>query len=76
MTDNHNQQNQEQPRRFFKTGSTLITESPEMRHLNNEEIRALLKHSYPEVANASVREVPQDDGSLLIEYLPVPGRKG
>ena len=62
--------------RVFKTGSTLITESPDMCHLNNEEVRGLLKHSYPEVANATIREVPQEDGTLLIEYLPVAGKKG
>lgn len=62
--------------RIFKTGSSLIAESPEMRELNNEAIRGLLKHSYPEVANAVIRETPQTDGSLLVEFLPQPGRKG
>lgn len=62
--------------RIFKTGSSLIAEAPEMRSLSNEEVRALLKHSYPEVANASFRETPQADGSLLVEFLPQPGRKG
>ena len=66
----------ETPRRIFKTGSSLIAESPEMRPLSNEEIRALLKHSYPEVANAIIRETPQTDGSLLVEFLAQPGRKG
>ena len=31
---------------------------------------------YPEIANASFRETPQADGSLLVEFLPQPGRKG
>lgn len=66
----------EAPRRIFKTGSSLIAESPEMRSLSNEDIRALLKHSYPEVANAIIRETPQTDGSLLVEFLAQPGRKG
>jgi hypothetical protein len=66
----------ETPRRVFKTGSNLIAEAPEMRSLSNEEIRALLKHSYPEVANAIIRETPQTDGSLLVEFLAQPGRKG
>ena len=64
------------PRRIFKTGSTIISEAPEMRELSTESIRNLLKHSYPEVANATIRETPQNDGTLLVEFLPVPGRKG
>jgi hypothetical protein len=64
------------PRRIFKTGSTIISEAPEMRELSAESIRNLLKHSYPEVANATIRETPQNDGTLLVEFLPVPGRKG
>ena len=64
------------PRRIFKTGSTIISEAPEMRELSNDAIRNLLKHSYPEVANATIRETPQTDGTLLVEFLPVPGRKG
>ena len=69
-------ENLSKPNRIFKTGSTLITESPEMRELNNEAIRALLKHSYPEVANAIIRETAQTDDSLLVEFLAQPGRKG
>lgn len=81
MTDNLQDQNTtpettETPRRIFKTGSTIITESPEMRELSNDEIKNLLKHSYPEVANATIRETPQADGTLLVEYLPLVGRKG
>jgi hypothetical protein len=53
------------PCRIFKTGSSLIAESPEMRSLGNEDIRASLKHSYPEVANATIHETPQNDGTLL-----------
>jgi hypothetical protein len=34
------------PRRIFKTGSTIISEAPEMRELDPESIRNLLKHSY------------------------------
>ena len=66
----------ETPRRIFKTGSSLISESPEMRPLSNEDIRALLKHSYPEVANAIIRETAQTDDSILVEFLAQPGRKG
>ena len=85
MTDNQQDQNDnldttqetaENPRRIFKTGSTIISEASELRGLDNESIRNLLKHSYPEVANATIRETPQNDGTLLVEFLPVPGRKG
>ena len=84
MTDNQQDQNDlnttqeatEVPRRIFKTGSTIISESPEMHGLSSDDIKNLLKHSYPEVANATIRETPQTDGTLLVEFLPVPGRKG
>ena len=71
MTNNH----EEITRRVFKIGSTIITESPEMEELSNEAIRDLLKHSYPEVANATIRERREGD-LLVIEYAPVAGRKG
>jgi hypothetical protein len=85
MTDNQQDQNDnlnttqetvEIPRRIFKTGNTIISEAPEMRELSNDAVKNLLKHSYPEVANATIRETPQNDGTLLVEFLPVPGRKG
>ena len=85
MTDNLQDQNAdlnttqeatEAPRRIFKTGSTIISEAPEMRELSNDAVKNLLKHSYPEVANATIRETQQNDGTLLVEFLPVPGRKG
>jgi hypothetical protein len=41
--------------RIFKTGSTLITKSPEMRGLSIDQVKQLLKTSYPEVAHATVR---------------------
>jgi hypothetical protein len=67
---------EQNPTRIVKTGSTLITEVLEMRDLSNDAVKNLLKHSYPEVANATIRETPQADGTVLVEYLPVPGRKG
>ena len=84
MTDNLQDQNDqnttqettENPRRIFKTGSTIISEATEMRELSNDAVKNLLKHSYPEVANATIRETSQTDGTLLVEFLPVPGRKG
>ena len=61
--------------RIFKTGSTLITESAEMQGLDNEQIRALLKHAYPEVVHATIRE-REDGENTVIEFLPKIGTKG
>ena len=69
-------ENLSKPNRIFKTGSTLITESPEMKDLSISQVQDLLKHSYPELAHATVRETPQPDGTLLIEWLPIAGKKG
>jgi PRTRC genetic system protein C len=72
MTD----QNPVQPARIFKTGATRIIESPSMSGLSNEQVRDLLKISYPEIANAAIRETVTDDGQRVVEFLPQPGRKG
>jgi hypothetical protein len=64
------------PVRLFKTGSTLISESADMHRLSITEVRQRLQHIYPEVAHATIRETPQADGTLLVEFLPVAGRKG
>ncbi|MBZ0283463.1 MAG: hypothetical protein K8L97_22195 [Anaerolineae bacterium] len=69
------EQNISKPR-VFKTGATRIVEDTNMAGLSNEEIRTLLKSSYPEVANATIRESQLEDGTPLIEFLPQPGRKG
>jgi len=61
--------------RVFKTGTTLITESPEMRGLTIDQIKHLLKTSYPEVAHATVRERVEGE-TLVIEFLPIAARKG
>lgn len=45
-------------------------------HINNEAVRNLLKATYPEIANATIREVTTDDGQKVVEFLPQPGRKG
>lgn len=67
----------EQPKpRVFKTGTTRIVEDASMRGLDNEAIRNILKATYPEVANATIREVTGDDGQQVVEFLPQPGRKG
>lgn len=62
--------------RIFKTGAVRIVEDDSMRGLSNEEVRAVLKTSYPEVANATIRETTTEDGQTVVEFLPQPGRKG
>ena len=68
-------QNNSQPR-IFKTGAVRIVEDESMRGLSHEEVRAVLKATYPEIANATLREVTTDDGQTVVEFLPQPGRKG
>jgi hypothetical protein len=62
--------------RIFKIGQTLITLEPTLQALSTEEVRQRLKHAHPEIAQATVRETPQTDGSLSIEFLPISGKKG
>jgi hypothetical protein len=71
MTD----QNPTQPARVFKIGATLIVEDASMSSLGNNAIRDLLKTSYPEIANATLRE-RDENGLRVVEFLPQPGRKG
>lgn len=64
------------PLRIFKTGATRIVEDDSMRGKSVEEVRALLRSAYPEIANATIRETITADGQPVIEFLPQPGRKG
>ena len=64
-----------QPTRVFKIGATRIVEDATMSTLDNDAIRELLKTSYPEVANATIRE-RDEIGLRVVEFLPQPGRKG
>ncbi|NJL55774.1 hypothetical protein HC928_11710 [bacterium] len=41
-----------------------------------EEIKLILQRSYPEVAHATVRETTLEDGTQVIHYIPIAGRKG
>ena len=66
----------DQPTRIFQIGSTRIVEDETTAHLSNEQVKNLLKRSYPEIANATVRETTLDDGTTLVSYVPVVGRKG
>jgi len=71
MTD----QNVTQSTRVFKIGATRIVEDPSMSGATNEQVRDLLKTSYPEIANATIRE-REENGLRVVEFLPQPGRKG
>ena len=61
--------------RVFKIGATRIVEDASMSSLDNNAIRDLLKTSYPEIANATIRE-RDENGLRVVEFLPQPGRKG
>jgi len=69
------EQNSSKPR-VFKTGAVRIVEDDSTRELSIEEVRNRLKVTYPEIAHATTREVKNDDGQIIIEFLPQPGRKG
>ena len=71
MTD----QNQNPSTRVFKIGATRIVEDPSMSSLDNNAVRDVLKTSYPEIANATIRE-REENGLRVVEFLPQPGRKG
>jgi hypothetical protein len=64
-----------QPTRVFKIGASRIVEDPSMAPLDNNAVRDLLKTSYPEIANATIRE-RDENGLRVVEFLPQPGRKG
>lgn len=61
--------------RVFVIGATRIKEDASMAGRSNEEIRDLLKPTYPEVAHATIRETEQD-GLRIVTYLARPGHKG
>ncbi len=46
-------------------------------HINNNAVRDVLKTTYPEIANATIRERTEGENGLrVVEFLPQPGRKG
>ena len=61
--------------RIFKIGSTKIVADESMRDLSNEAVRDLLKRTYHEVANATIREQEEDD-MIVLTFFPIAGRKG
>lgn len=67
---------QETTKRIFKIGTTRIVEDETMQHLDQEEVRALLKNTYPEVTHATIREQTLEDGTIILNFLPQAGRKG
>lgn len=65
--------------RIFKVGTARILEDASMSGLSNEQIRALLQATYPEVAHATIRERVEttENGEIrVVDYLPAAGRKG
>ncbi|MBL8166360.1 MAG: hypothetical protein JNJ61_30525 [Anaerolineae bacterium] len=68
-------QNNTQPR-IFKIGATRIVEDASLAGGDLDEVKAILQRSYPEIAHATVRETTLEDGTLCIEWIAVPGRKG
>ncbi|MCC7447116.1 MAG: hypothetical protein IT324_06855 [Anaerolineae bacterium] len=63
--------------RVFKIGANRVVEDASTMQLSNEQARDLLKISYPEVANATIRERIDLAANLrIVEFLPQPGRKG
>ena len=69
MTDNT-------PNRVFKIGATTIQADASFAGLSNEQAREVLKRSYPEVAHATIRETTLEDGTTVLEFVPIAGRKG
>ncbi len=61
--------------RVFVIGATRIKEDSSMAGRSNEEIRDLLKPTYPEVTHATIRETEQD-GQKTVSFLVRPGFKG
>lgn len=69
-------ENTTNPNRIFKIGATTIQSNDSMAHLDNEQVRAILKRTYPEVAHATIREATLEDGTVAVIFTSVPGRKG
>ena len=69
------QSNNTQPR-VFKIGTSTIVEDASFAGMNHEQIRDVLKRSYPEAAHATIRERTLEDGTTVLDFIPVAGRKG
>lgn len=64
------------PNRIFKIGATTIQADASFAGLSNEQVRDVLQRSYPEVAHATIRERMLADGTSVLDFIPVAGRKG
>ena len=62
--------------RIFKIGTTTIVEDSSFVGLSHEQIRDVLKRSYPEAAHATIRERTLEDGTVVLDFIRVAGRKG
>ena len=63
--------------RIFVIGAHRIVETDESTTaLSSEQMRTLFRSTYPEVANATLRERTDANGNRVIEYLPIVGHKG
>lgn len=69
------EQNNPQPR-IFKIGTTTIVEDDSLTGKTLDEVKDILKRSYPEVAHATVRETTLENGSICYHFISRPGRKG
>ena len=61
--------------RVFKIGAQRIVENESTVALSNEQMRQMLKSTYPEVANATITE-RTDGQTRVVEFLPKAGTKG
>lgn len=62
--------------RIFVIGANRIVEDESTASLGNEQIRTMLRATYPEVAHATFRERTDANGNHVVEFLPVAGHKG
>lgn len=63
-------------RRIFQIGVNRVVEDESTIALTNEQIKDVLKASYPEIVHATIRERTDANGNRIVESLPQPGRKG
>ena len=64
------------PNRIFKIGATTIVADEQTAQMDKEQVRTLLKKTYPEVAHATVRERTLEDGTEVWDWIAKAGRKG
>ncbi len=62
--------------RIFVIGAHRIVEDESTAAVSNDAMRVLFRSTYPEVANATIRERTDAEGHRVVEFLPQPGRKG